>query len=233
MKLLKCSDCGKEVSINSEACPNCGSKQQFKNHVFMRKELSKDGVSSSEMMNFQKHGGKIKLLSKKAKYIIAGLIVGYFGLQMILKELEPKQLMNFEGQDLMVNVIEAEILNSLKDIKPYKYDLLKDKYEELLSEDRKDFYKEKIKYYEKIDSKSSLCTYNVIERDKSSLNFKDSYDREYNGFRSGGTWTDTYTYYFPHKFKAKNAFGMESTIQTENVCRYDKDFNLIDIQKIK
>lgn len=54
MKLLKCADCGSEISITSEKCPNCGIKQ-FKNYVFMRKELVKDGVTPMEMMEFSKH----------------------------------------------------------------------------------------------------------------------------------------------------------------------------------
>ena len=32
MKLLKCADCGSEISITSEKCPNCGSKKQLKRY---------------------------------------------------------------------------------------------------------------------------------------------------------------------------------------------------------
>ena len=84
MRLLKCADCGKEISISSDKCPNCGSEKQFKNIIFDRSQLVREGASTMDMMNFQKHGGKIKVaFIKKFMKIIGYIFLVLMGLGII------------------------------------------------------------------------------------------------------------------------------------------------------
>ncbi len=76
MPLLKCKECGNEISITAVSCPNCGDKKPFDGQT-LSPEDSK-GMSIKERKAFQKAGGKLKL-GKKEKISFA-----FFGLLIIL-----------------------------------------------------------------------------------------------------------------------------------------------------
>lgn len=72
MKLLKCIECEKEISISAGTCPNCGSKKPFKNIVIPKKEQK--GLGYKERKSFLKSGGKLK--SSSFEKIIMVIIIG-------------------------------------------------------------------------------------------------------------------------------------------------------------
>ena len=67
MALIKCPECGKEISDQAENCPNCGYpiKNQSTNNV------NNNQQNSNKLNNSQK---TIVALNKKTKYIIAGAV---------------------------------------------------------------------------------------------------------------------------------------------------------------
>lgn len=61
MALVKCYECGNEISITARGCPKCGSKKAFKGYSFTRNELVERGVTSPmDFMNYTDNGGDIK-----------------------------------------------------------------------------------------------------------------------------------------------------------------------------
>lgn len=63
MALLKCSDCGNEVSLDAKQCPKCGTIKPFKKQVLSVEESK--GLSYSERRAFQKGGGKLSIIGEK------------------------------------------------------------------------------------------------------------------------------------------------------------------------
>ncbi len=60
MSMIKCKDCGKEISIRSKQCIHCGSDKPFNGYRFKRKELVDMGLSGySDFSNFIDRGGKV------------------------------------------------------------------------------------------------------------------------------------------------------------------------------
>ncbi len=84
MALLKCSDCGNDVSIDAKSCPNCGTVKPFKNQVLTADESKK--YSYGQIRGFQKGGGTIKM-GKTAKIIMISIGIGI--LFLILKPAKP------------------------------------------------------------------------------------------------------------------------------------------------
>ena len=248
MQLLKCADCGSEISITSEKCPNCGSKKQFKNYVFMRKELVKDGVTPMEMMNFQKHGGKIKISDTNwgKRFKIIGII---FVIVLIIGSIKQMQKVDYTQEDGTVIQVtgfeledikrekallqkENELLSSIKRMKSFQYGNLEKLYEELtkVRTDNKK-YKEQYEYYKKINDSSWSCIVRIQKRDKENLKYQDSYEVVAGSDNRLKGWTNSNVYTYVYSYKAKNAFGMESTLTSSNQCTYDNNFNLINIEK--
>ncbi|MGJ0321576.1 hypothetical protein [Aliarcobacter cryaerophilus] len=227
MALLKCKECEKEISINSSSCPNCGSKKAFKGYVFNRKQLVEMGLSSTgDFLNYQNRGGRIEVLSKKSKYLIIAFIVIMLSYSYYKDSTEPREIVKFEDKEYLVRVSTKELLSSLDKIEKYQYDELSKIYSSIASKEPEfKIFKEKQKYYEDISLNSSNCIYYVNNSDKSKLNFPDTYELD----RSFGYWIDTHKYYYQHSFKAKNAFGVPSTLTTKNTCTYSKDFSTFNI----
>lgn len=84
MALLKCSDCGNDVSIDAKTCPNCGTTKPFKNQVLTADEAKK--YSYGQIRGFQKGGGTVRM-GKITKFIFIGMVVGI--LFLILKPAQP------------------------------------------------------------------------------------------------------------------------------------------------
>lgn len=59
MELIKCVECGKELSLSAKCCTSCGSKKPFKGVTLSKQEQK--GMSGRERRSFVKAGGKLKL----------------------------------------------------------------------------------------------------------------------------------------------------------------------------
>lgn len=247
MRLLKCSDCNQEISITSDKCPYCGSQKQFKNYIFMRKELSKEGITPMEMMNFQRRGGKIKIIhwGKWFKYggiafvllFIVGAILGNQKVEYTKPDGTIVEITQFElnkiNEAKRDKEKEKDLLLELGKTEKYNYKKLQDIYSSLsdLRKDNKE-YVEKLKYYELANKSSSQCLRLVHETDRSRLSFPDSFDIKIDG-KEAGFWSDDKEYLYQYSFGFKNAFGMEKVLLSRYYCYYDDNFNLIKIQRDK
>ena len=124
MRLLKCSDCNQEISITSDKCPYCGSQKQFKNYIFMRKELSKEGITPMEMMNFQRRGGKIKIIHWGKWFKYGGIT---FVLLFIVSAILGNQKVEYtkpDGTIVEITQFELNKINEAKRDKEKEKDLL-------------------------------------------------------------------------------------------------------------
>ena len=155
MRLLKCSDCNQEISITSDKCPYCGSQKQFKNYIFMRKELSKEGITPMEMMNFQRRGGKIKIIhwGKWFKYggitfvllFIVGAILGNQKVEYTKPDGTIVEITQFElnkiNEAKRDKEKEKDLLLELGKTEKYNYKKLQDIYSSLsdLRKDNKEY----------------------------------------------------------------------------------------------
>ncbi len=250
MRLLKCSDCNQEISITSDKCPYCGSQKQFKNYIFMRKELSKEGITPMEMMNFQRRGGKIKIINWGKWFKYGGIAFVIFVILLIVSIILGNQKVEYTKSDGTVVEITQFELNKIDEAKrnkekeknllieltkteKYKYEKLKDIYSSLsdLRKDNKE-YLEKLKYYELANKSSSKCLRLVHETDRSRLNFQDSFDIKMDG-KEAGFWSNEKEYLYQYSFGSKNAFGMEKVVLSRYYCYYDDNFNIIKIKRDK
>lgn len=75
---LKCSDCGKEISISSNQCPKCKCRKPFNGYAFSRKELIDMGLRGSvNFFNFQHRGGEI-ISQQPSKYSLMNNVLYIF-----------------------------------------------------------------------------------------------------------------------------------------------------------
>jgi len=245
MKLLKCADCEKEISITADKCPNCRSIKQFKGYTFPRKELVSAGVTPMEMMRFQKHGGKIKIVNWKKWFKYGGIT---FIILLIISQIIGMQKVEYTKEDGTVVKIsvneklaiedkkrnqekEKSLLDEIKKTEEYNYKKLEDIYSSLsdLREDNKDYAK-KVKYYKIANDSSSKCVRLAHKSDKGRLSFPDTFDIKIDG-KEAGLWNDKQEYVYQYSFGFKNAFGMEKVLFSRYYCYYDDNFNITNIQK--
>lgn len=83
----------------------------------------------------------------------------------------------------------------------------------------------------KINDSSWSCIVRIQKRDKENLKYQDSYEVVAGSDNRLKGWTNSNVYTYVYSYKAKNAFGMESTLTSSNQCTYDNNFNLINIEK--
>lgn len=90
MSMIKCKDCGKEISIRSKQCIHCGSDKPFNGYRFKRKELKEMGLNSySDFSNFIDRGGKIgSPLWGKLFKALAWSVFAYFIIATIVDDVE-------------------------------------------------------------------------------------------------------------------------------------------------
>lgn len=175
MALIKCSECGKEISDKAEACPNCGcpiktsdktemNNLEPENNSQVSKEDSEQLVREDAKTN--KRGNKKKTMSKKNKVIIcsiAGLVVVGFILGFALTQ----NLRTYNKADELFTdkkYTEASaIYNELGDYKDAK-----EKYNECQMQTANDLFAKK-KYEEAINIYDDLGDYgNAKEKSKES-----------------------------------------------------------------
>jgi hypothetical protein len=245
MKLLKCADCGKEISITADKCPNCGSEKQFKGYIFYRKELAKEKITPMEMMRFQKHGGKIKILNWKKLFQYGGIT---FVVLLVISQIIGMQEVEYTQEDGTVISVsvneklaleekkrdkekEKSLLDEIGKTKMYNYKKLEDIYSTLsnLRENNKE-YSKKAKYYKLANDSSSKCVRLAHKSDKSRLSFPDSFDIKIDG-KEAGLWSSEKEYVYQYSFGFKNAYGMERVLFSRYYCYYDDNFNVINIKR--
>ena len=227
MALLECKECKKEISINSKTCPNCGTNKQFKGYELTREELVSMGLKGySDFKNFQDRGGKIKF-TKTTKIILTLILVAIIVIPIYNKITEHKEIVKFEDKEFLVNLETKELIQ--KASRTISYDTLYDLYTKIYDNTGDKYFKEKINKYEPMNKGRLECVGLVWATDKKTLHVPDSYDYEV----SNGYWKDDYTYYYEHNFKASNLMGVVIPNTTKTICKYDKKFNLIKVDRIK
>ncbi|API87534.1 hypothetical protein [Francisella uliginis] len=248
MKLVNCADCGKEISLSCDKCPNCGSTKQFKNMVFFRKDLIKDGVTPMGMMKFQKHGGKIKIFNINYKkfatilviFLIVITIIGYIrGNQKVnYKQEDGKviQVTRFELDEINKNKAikkqEKYLLESLKKLKPFQYGAISEIYKKLTGIRKNNpEYKKYYQLYKKYDDSKWACIRFVEKRDKSKAIVEDSFEIVYGRDNRFEGWAGKNTFIYIYTYKVKNPFGVTIKHVSSNKCIYDSNFNLESVKK--
>lgn len=247
MKLLKCADCGKEISITSDKCPNCGSEKQFKGYTFIRKELVNDGLTPTEMMKFQKHGGKIKISDFNYKrffkifgitFIVLAIISQIIGMQKTEYTKEDGTVVRVSvNEKLELESIqrdkerEKNLLDTIKSTETFNYAKLEELYASLTKIRKSNQeYMKMYQFYKVANESKKECIRSVHNTDKEKLNFPDSYDIKISP-REVGIWISKNKFAYQYEYSGKNAFGMEKTMFSQYTCIYDENFNLINIQK--
>ncbi|MGQ4004390.1 hypothetical protein QIW57_06485 [Francisellaceae bacterium CB52] len=248
MKLVNCADCKKEISLNCDNCPNCGSKKQFKNICFFRKDLVKYGITPMGMMKFQKHGGKIKIFNINYKKLIKRLfitliiilIIGYIsGNQKVNYQQEDGkviQVTKFEldkmKKDQAIKKQEKSLLESINQLKPFQYGALSKMYEKLTEISKNNYeYKKYYKLYKENDDSKWECKRFVENRDQSKAIVEDSFEIVYGRDNRLEGWTGKNTFIYIYTYKIKNPFGVMIKHVSSNECTYDSNFNLKNVQK--
>ena len=250
MKTLKCGDCEEDISISSTICPKCGSKKQFKGHSFLRKEFLSKGYTRSDMMNFQRRGGKIKLFNLKISFkkisfkkLIVFVLVCFIAILVFGKRVPPEPLLphSFEGTELKVTKTEIKLLDAISKYDSYDYEDLKKGFEELLDDAstrndkdgskkmKKEFFEKKFDFYSHVVKQARECISAIHGRDKRMLRFPDSYDYQH---AIANIWTGEYKYVHTYKYTAANALGIEIAQSSRSRCHFDKDFNITNIEKL-
>lgn len=79
--LLKCTECGKEISHTAGKCPGCGCKKPFSGIQLMNKDI-KDW-KFSDKNSFLQSGGKIKLDFSLLKKLLLTILIGFVTLVII------------------------------------------------------------------------------------------------------------------------------------------------------
>lgn len=74
MALIKCEECGKEISDKAASCPNCGAPVVPTNNVTIPKQFRAKSVKEKKKVNWLKI-----LLIVIAVYIVLGCLSGAFG----------------------------------------------------------------------------------------------------------------------------------------------------------
>jgi len=245
MRLLKCADCGKEISISSDKCPYCGSKKQFKGYTFSSKEIRSMGLTRvGEINTFQKCGGKIKIVNWKKFFKIIGIIfliffvggtiIGFQKVDYTLDDGTVVQITNFELEKIKEKEKKdkrvKELLKSIKELKPFQYSL-RLPFAKELAELKPDKYKKAYEIMKTVDDKKWDCIARVQERDKSRALIKDSFEIIYGTRNRLEGWTSNNTYTYVYQYKVKNPFGVELTHVSSNQCIYDENFNIIKVVK--
>jgi hypothetical protein len=77
VKLIKCAECDKDLSISADSCVHCGSKSPFKDLTLLPNEQK--GMTYKERKSFIKGGGKLKSsLLMKVWFSIILLFILFF-----------------------------------------------------------------------------------------------------------------------------------------------------------
>lgn len=249
MKLLKCADCNKDISITSDKCVNCGSEKQFKGYTFFRKELVDDGLTPIEMMRFQKHGGKIKISNFNYKrffkifgitFIVLAIISQIIGIQKTEYTKEDGTVVSVSiNEKLELESIqrdkekEKNLLDTIKSTETFNYAKLEELYESLIKirKNNKEYIK-MYQFYKTANESKKECIRSSHKADKEKLNFPDSYDIKISP-KEAGVWTSKNKFAYQYEYSGKNALGVEKTMLSQYSCTYDENFNLINIQKLQ
>ena len=89
MALIKCGECGKEISYSATVCPNCGCTKPFKDQRLSVKQSKQ--MSVKERHSFIKSGGKIQMtgLQKFSMYVVTAFL-GFIVLLVIIPIIKPQ-----------------------------------------------------------------------------------------------------------------------------------------------
>lgn len=229
-KLIKCSDCGKKVSINAQACPNCGAPAlaQRSNSLGVKKDSAKWGYIFGVFFILMS-------VSAFATSFFAGVMIligGVLALPVAQRALIVRNITSTSAPIIIASVILVIIgtLITINKSQSDREDFIKNNPEayaaeqaEIAKRDAEKQAQESQKQEGRKTSESTLLTLCQINV-KNSMKDPSSFDMNYNSkrFSSAG---DGYTINF--SYTGTNSFN--ATITSVATCNFDKDGRLLGI----
>lgn len=210
MALIKCVECGKEISVTVDVCPNCGSKKPFKG-IVLTKERTKE-LTYKERKKFEKTGGKTTAgtFEKIGSFIFAVIIL-LFMYSMIKPESAEKIQKDMEQLSITIKNIPSikieDNYNGYKQLSKYY--------------PKNEEYQEKLSFYKSRYEMMGICQFKAIQNNKATLNNPTTYNDNTFDKYLAMNWNNVNQYEFQSSFSGKNAFGVEQKFVAKYMCDYN------------
>lgn len=227
-KLIKCSDCGKKISVNANACPNCGApvSDQRSNSMGVKKNSAKWGYIFGVFFILMS-------ISAFATSFFAGVMIligGVLMLPVAQRALIVRNITSMSAPIIIASIVLviAGTLITINKSQSDRADFIKNNPDAYAAEqagianrDTEKQVQENQKQEARKTSEATLltlCQVNV----KNSMKDPSSFDMNYSS-KSFSTTTDGYAINF--SYTGTNSFN--ATITSVATCNFDKDGRLL------
>lgn len=229
-KLIKCSDCGKKVSVNAQACPNCGAPvlAQRSNSLGVKKDSTKWGYIFGVFFILMS-------VSAFATSFFAGVMIligGVLALPVAQRALIVRNITSTSTPIIVASIVLviAGTLITINKSQSDREDFIKNNPEayaaeqaEIAKRDAEKQAQENQKQEARKTSESTLLTLCQINV-KNSMKNPSSFDMNYSSKRFSSA-NNGYTISF--SYTGTNSFN--ATITSVATCNFDNDGRLIGV----